>query len=254
MEKAYRGGGLFDKCALLMADWASYCNQPAISGGDVISLARRGMSDSWTSLSDALAIVQRITREEVAAKEQILQKLKWGELHARMESHEYRFLWRRSAYSSGPRFRVEKHAAAAFAKILPDWWLSCEVDWQMSTAHVRWPPVDYALAKEAEKHYGREANPYQETASGVHVATPDLARLWPMPAIKPQGHRPKGTGLAGVDGPLVAQMHSALSNNSVSSRTAAARMVLKQAGKRTGATFDSEVSRLIRRYKAKYPR
>jgi hypothetical protein len=207
-------------------------------------------TDSWTSLSDALATVQKITGNEETAKSQLLQKLKWNEVHARSESSVRHFLWARQQGG----YRVETDTFPPLTTILSDWWSACEVDWHNNTAHLRWSPYDYKRATEAEARHGRQANPFQFLISGVHVATADLLRLWPpapppAPTQKAKPHRPKGTGKHKQDAPFVEKMRALISNGMASSPTQAARLVLEKSGGGSAGTFDSNVRRLVDRYK-----
>ena len=210
------------------------------------------MPNSWVYLSDALAAVTKIVGDNAAARKQIRQKLKLGELRARAESGQHRFLWPVKNLSQPPRYRVESSTYARLSKIESDWWAICEIDWKKNTANVRWSSSDMERAKSAEKHYGREADPFQEVITGVHVSSDDIARIWQDSIPAKRGHRPKGTGLEARDAPLLIRMHALIKDGAATSPTGAARAILNDVPPTSGGNVDSQISWLVRRYKTKY--
>ena len=207
------------------------------------------MPSSWVALSDALAAVTKIVGDEAAARKQVLQKLKWGELRARAESGQHRFL----VLSQGlrpHRYLLGSKAYRRLGKIESDWWTICEIDWKKNTANVRWSSNDMERAKSAEK----EADPFQTVIAGVHVSFDDLARIWKNSIPAKRGHRPKGTGLEASDAPLLKKMHELIKDGTATSPTGAARAVLNDIPSTSGGSPESQISRLVRRYKTKYAR
>jgi hypothetical protein len=207
------------------------------------------MPSSWLALSDALAAVTKIIGNEAAARKQILQKLKWGELRARAESGQHRFL----VLSQGlmpHRYLLGSRAYPRLCRIESDWWTTCEIDWKKNTANARWSSSDMERAKSAEK----KADPFQIVIAGVHVFSDDFARIWQNSIPAKRGHRPKGTGLGARDAALVEKMHARLKDGTATSPTGAARAILKEIPSTSGGSPDSQTSRLVRRYKKKYAR
>jgi hypothetical protein len=104
-------------------------------------------------------------------------------------------------------------------------------------------------AKSAEK----KADPFQIVIGGVHVSSDDFAHIWQNSIPAKRGHRPKGTGLEAKDAPLLIKMHALIKDGTATSPTAAARAVLKD-GQTSAGSIESQISRLVRRYKEKYAR
>src|SRR5262249_37529240 len=161
------------------------------------------MPSSWASLSDALSSVTKIVGDGAAARKQILQKLKWGELRARAEGGQHRFLVKTSGLKPHG-YRVGSRSYARLAKIESDWWAVCRIDWKNNTANVRWAGGEMNCFKTSMDY--NEADPFQTVVSGVHVSSEDIARIWQNSIPAKRGHRPKGTGLEARDEPLIQKM------------------------------------------------
>ena len=123
------------------------------------------MPSSWVALPDALATVTKIVGDEAAARKQILQKLKWGELRARAESGQHRFL----VLSQGlmpHRYMLGSKAYARLSEIKSDWWTICEIDWKKNTANVRWSSSDMERARICGETLPTQGRPVSNNNSG----------------------------------------------------------------------------------------
>lgn len=206
------------------------------------------MNGKWILLKDAVCAVALRVGAAEKAEQEILRRLKWGEISACAESYQDAWIHRadsinRKAGTNG--YREVRRAPRHMIPIAPDWWGYCEIDFVQSTAHVRWSAEDIAKIGNVQ--------PFHILVDGVLLAALDVERLWPVGKTKMIPKRPVGTGLQDADLPLIDQMHAYMIEKNIRSPTDAANKLFNRGVNIPGAGKpESKVSRLVRRYKAKF--
>src|SRR4051794_32632329 len=198
----------------------------------------------WLLLSEALELVTSRTGDRERARLYILASLRRGELVATAERYQDYFIHHPTTV--GPR-RPPYAASGKSARMVPiglDWWDTCKLDWNLSSADMPW--------SEWDSHQVGHQQPVKASVSGVLLSADRVNQLWPSerPAAPPKSnHRPRGTGKQVIDEPVVQKMRELISAKKAGSATQAARLALD------GQKYnDSDISRLRNRYKDKYGR
>jgi hypothetical protein len=153
------------------------------------------MNGKWTRLKDALAAVANRVGSVKPAKKEIIDRLSWGELRAVGESYVDHWIHRKDPLhrSEGDRgYRIVRNAERRMLPIASDWWAISELDWDKSTAHVRWSSTDL-------DHIGHENQPFQVLLNGVLLSTADIDRLWPAPTKRPNVNKLPPPSRAAID-------------------------------------------------------
>jgi hypothetical protein len=126
-------------------------------------------------------------------------------------------------------------------------------------------PRDYQECEPAIRHHGlREPGRRLPRFTSVEVKAVDVARDFEkahgaeqamVNGALPQTGRPKGTGYAAMDEPLIAEMKTMIDGLTAKSPTEAARKVIGKGGSRAAGygTIEAKVDRLVKSYRASYP-
>ena len=126
-------------------------------------------------------------------------------------------------------------------------------------------PRDYQECEPAVRHHGlREPGRLLPRFTSVEVNAVDVAREFEKAHGAEQAMvngaplqigRPKGTGYAAMDEPLIAEMKAMIDGLIAKSPTEAARAVIGKDGSRAAGygTPEAKVDRLVKSYRASYP-